>query len=206
MKLVTLRSKIKQNQTQTNSFKTKTIQTHSWLRRARVIARKPAVIVFAVGCFAASTVVAAAATGPNALAGLWGIAADSANSESGISNQQDSGSQHTPGSEEAAGNTEPSEQTEPASTNESAKTGNGESSHSSSISIESSTTTTVNGQTSTSAPEVYINGQQVEIPKSGRINENYRDDSNRTRIRARINSENTSINISTKSSVETEDD
>lgn len=75
-----------------------------------------------------------------------------------------------------------------------------------SIKIEAHSETTVNGQSSDGAPEVIINGQSVDLPNSGTFRQNIRDDNSRTRIRARVDSNNTSLNISTNESVESGSD
>lgn len=75
-----------------------------------------------------------------------------------------------------------------------------------SIKIETHSQTTVDGQTIESDPEVVINGQSIDLPSSGTYRQDIRDDDSRTRIRARVDTDNTSINISTNESVESGSD
>lgn len=70
-----------------------------------------------------------------------------------------------------------------------------------SISIESKSVTSANGESVTTKPEIKINGQLQQLPESGRFKQDIKTGDSRTRIRGNIDSENTSINISTKGSL-----
>ncbi len=72
-----------------------------------------------------------------------------------------------------------------------------------SITIDTSVSTNAD-DTSDNSADIKINGQSVDVPENGRFRKDIRSDDGRTRIRGHIDSENTSINISTNDSTELE--
>ncbi len=74
------------------------------------------------------------------------------------------------------------------------------------IKIDAHSQTTVNGETVTSEPEVIINGESVDLPDHGSYRQDIRDDDSHTRIRARVDADNTTLNISTNESVDSGSD
>lgn len=67
------------------------------------------------------------------------------------------------------------------------------------MSIKSTVTTTEDGQIVSSEPEVKVDGQTIDIPENGRLNQTIRDDDSTVRIRVRADSDSSTdfkVNVS----------
>lgn len=200
MKLVTRRSN-KHDQTQTNINNIKTISSRFWKPDTTGLIRRPVLMGLMTGLFAVG--IAATAYASQSLGTLL-MSNDAMNDEASVMSGLDTGTV------QGAGATRENQdlQTNPVTKDKDGTVQSIENSSEgsrTSIRIETHSSTSSSGGTVVEGPEITINGETVEIPENGRVREDYRDDTTRTRIRADIDSgSNTSINISTNESVELE--
>jgi hypothetical protein len=183
--------KDRQNQTQTNTLETKTIRVKSWRDSLSLLTRTPAIVAIAAGFLM-----------------LFSLPSLAANMRS---EKDDTASENLqpllPAVIHEATAEEPTEAQNPVAEPKSYAQESQESS-SASVRINMSVNSSSSGDdegNNQSESTVTVNGEMVDLPTNGRINEVIEDENSRTRIRGRIEG-NSSIRISTDSDLNLEGD